>query len=204
MSNTIEQIAAGVLIFGAIGVCVAAIIGFVVLCNRFKAWLRGVPRLSKKQLDRHAMWRLRQIGEGRMNAHTACRIIPSEADLLASEAAFLREAEQASRVIAAKKKAKQEAAQPAQPEIAPRDIVFEDGKAIISPHVHIGMPVSTLRLTFQDGETLDIRSNLEFVGLDEEGFRVAYDAFLKTQAELDGLKGSPPPLNSKFWRERGV
>ena len=107
------------------------------------------------------MWRLRQIGEGRMDARTACMIIPSEADLLASEAAFLREAEQASREIAAKK----EAAQPAQPEIAPQDIVFEDGKAIISPHVHVAMPVSTMRLTFQGGETLDIPSNLEFVGV---------------------------------------
>ena len=60
-----------------------------------------------------------------------------------------------------------------------------------------------MRLTFQDGTELDIPSNLEFVGLDEEGFRVAYDAFLKTQAELGGLKGQSPPLNSKFWRERG-
>ena len=57
------------------------------------------------------MWRLRQIGEARMNARTACRIIPSEADLLASEAAFLQEAEQAKRVMAARK----EAAQPSQP-----------------------------------------------------------------------------------------
>ena len=54
------------------------------------------------------------------------------------------------------------------------------------------------------GETLDIPSNLEFVGFDEEEFRVAYDAFQKTPAELGGLKESPPPLNSKFWRERGV
>jgi hypothetical protein len=200
MSNTIEQVAAGVLIFGSIGACIAAIIGFVVLCNRLKAWLRGIPRLSKKQLDRHAMWRLRQIGEGRMDARTACIIIPSEADLLASEAAFLREAEHASREIAAKK----EATQPAQPEIAPQDIAFEDGKAIISPHVHVAMPVSTMRLTFQGGETLDIPSNLEFVGLDEEEFRVAYAAFLKTQAELGGLKGPVPPLNSKFWRDRGL
>ena len=33
MSNTIEQIAAGVLIFGSIGAYIAAIIGFVVLCE---------------------------------------------------------------------------------------------------------------------------------------------------------------------------
>ena len=68
----------------------------------------------------------------------------------------------------------------------------------------MSVPVSTMRLTFQGGETLDFPSNLKFVGLDEEGFRVAYDAFLKTQAELRGLKGSAPPLNSKFWRERGL
>ena len=59
-----------------------------------------------------------------------------------------------------------------------------------------------MRLTFQGGETLDIPSNLEFVGLDEEGFRVAYNAFRKTQAELGGLKGPAPPLNGKFWRRR--
>ena len=198
MSNIIEQAAAGVLVFDSIGVCIAAIIGFVVLCNRLKAWLRGIPRLSKKQLDRHAMWRLRQIGEGRTDTRTACRIIPSEVDLLASEAAFLREAEQAKREIAAKK----EAAQPAQPEIAPQDIAFEDGKAIIRPHTRMSVPVSTMRLTFQDGTELDISADLEFAGLGEEEFRVAYDAFLKTQAELGGLKVPAPPLNGKFWRDR--
>ena len=61
-----------------------------------------------------------------------------------------------------------------------------------------------MRLTFQDGTELDISADIEFAGLSEEDFRVAYDAFLKTQAELGGLKGPPPPLNSKFWRERGV
>ena len=200
MSNTIEQVAAGVLIFGSIGACIAAIIGLVVLCDRIKNWFLGIPRLSKKQRDRIAMWRLRQIGEGRMDAHTARMVIPSEADLLASEAAFLQEAEQAKRVMAARK----EAAQPAQSEIAPQDIVFEDGKAIVRPHTRMSVPVSTMRLTFQDGTELDISADLEFAGLGEEEFRVAYAAFLKTQAELGGLKGSPPPLNGKFWRERGV
>ena len=200
MSNTIEQVAAGVLIFGSIGACIATIIGFVVLCDRFKDWFLGVSRLSKKQLDRHAMWRLRQIGEGRMDARTACKIIPSEAELLASEAAFEQEVEQAKREIAAK----QEAAQPAQPEIAPQDIIFEDGKAIVRPHTRMSVPVSTMRLTFQDGSEWDISADIEFAGLSEEDFRAAYDAFLKTQAELGGLKVSPPPLNSKFWRERGL
>ena len=87
--------------------------------------------------------------------------------------------------------------------MAPQDVLFEGGKAVIRPHVHLKeLPVSTLRLTFQDGTELDIPANLEFAGLDEKEFRVAYDAFLKTQAELGGLKGPPPPLNSKFWRER--
>ena len=200
MNNTVEQVAAGVLVFGAIGVCIAAIIGFVVLCDRIKDWFCGVPHISKKQHDRMAMWRLRQIGEGRMNAHTARMVIPSEADLLASEAAFLQEAEQAKRVMAARK----EAAQPAQPEIAPQDIVFEDGRAIVRPHTRMSVPVSTMRLTFQDGTEWDISADIEFAGLSEEDFRAAYDAFLKTQAELGGLKVSPPPLNSKFWRDRGL
>ena len=204
MSNTIEQVAAGVLIVGSIGVCIAAIIGFVALCDRIKDWFLGVPRLSNKQLDRIAMWRLRQIGEGRMDGHTARVVIPSETELLASEAAFLREAEQAKREITAKKKAKQEAVQPAQPEIAPQDIIFENGKAIIRPHTRMSVPVSTMRLTFQDGSEWDISADIEFAGLSEEDFRVAYDAFLKTQAELGGLKGPVPPLNGKFWRERGV
>ncbi len=204
MSDTIEQVAAGVLIFGSIGACGAAIVGLVVLCERIKEWFLGVRRLSKKQLDRHAVWRLRQIGEGRMDARTACRTIPSEADLLASEAAFLREAEQAKREIAAKKKAKQKAAQLVPPEIAQQDIIFEDGKAIIRPHARMSVAVSTMRLTFQDGTEWDISADIEFAGLSEEDFRVAYDAFLKTQAELGGLKEPVPPLNSKFWRERGV
>ena len=204
MSNTIEQVATGVLIVGSIGVCIAAIIGFVVLCDRIKDWFLGVPRLSKKQLDRIAMWRLRQIGEGRMDGHTARVVIPSETELLASEAAFLREAEQAKREITAKKRAKQEAVQPAQPEIAPQDIIFENGKAIIRPHTRMSVPVSTMRLTFQDGSEWDISADIEFAGLSEEEFRAAYNAFLKTQAELGGLEGSPQPLNSKFWRERGV
>ncbi len=202
--SIIEQVAAGALSVVFLAGFVAAAIGFAVLCDRIKAWLCGVPRLSKKQRDRIAMWRLRQIGEGRMDSRAACRIIPSEADLLASEAAFLQEAKQAKREIAAKKKAKQEAAQPAQSEIAPQDIIFEDGKAIIRPHTRMSVAVSTMRLTFQDGTELDISADLEFAGLDEEEFRFAYDAFLKTQAELGGLKGAPPPLNGKFWRERGV
>ena len=63
-------------------------------------------------------------------------------------------------------------------------------------------PVSTLRLTFQDGEELDIPSNIELAGLSEEDFRIAYAAFTKTQAELRGIQ-NPPPLNSRFWKDSG-
>jgi hypothetical protein len=45
------------------------------------------------------------------------------------------------------------------------------------------MPVSTLRLTFQDGTELDVSADLEFAGLYEEEFRAAYAAFLKTQVD---------------------
>ena len=144
--------------------------------------------------------RLDARGIIRLDSHTACKIIPSEADLLASEAAFLQEGEWAKREIAPK----QEAVQPAQPETTPQDIIFEDGKAIIRPHTRMSVPVSTMRLTFQDGTEWDISADIEFAGLSEEDFRVAYDAFLKTQVELGGLKGPVPPLNGKFWRERGV
>ena len=88
----------------------------------------------------------------------------------------------------------------AEPANAPQDIIFEDGKAAVRPYVHVAMPVSTMRITFADGDELDMFSDLEFVGLSEEEFRVAYDAFLKTQAELGGLKGPMPPLNSRLWR----
>jgi hypothetical protein len=84
-----------------------------------------------------------------------------------------------------------------------RPIIFEDGKAIIRPHPRMSVPVSTMRLTFQDGTELDIPADLEFAGLSEEEFRVAYAAFTKTQAELRGIK-VPPPLNSKFWRDRSL
>jgi hypothetical protein len=59
-----------------------------------------------------------------------------------------------------------------------------------------------MRLTFQDGEELDVSSDIEFPGLSEEDFRVAYAAFTRTQAELRGIE-IPPPLNSKFWKDRG-
>ena len=200
MSSTIEQVAAGVLIFGSIGAFVAAIIGFVVLCNRFKAWLRGVPRVSMKQRKRIRAWQHRQLIKHRYDSAFIPLMEPTESELEQEEVEIAAESAARER----QQIAKQEAAQPAPPEIAPQDIIFEDGKAIIRPHTRMSVPVSTMRLTFADGTELDIPADLEFAGLDEEEFRVAYDAFLKTQAELGGLKGPVPPLNGKFWRERGV
>jgi hypothetical protein len=52
------------------------------------------------------------------------------------------------------------------------------------------MPVSTMRLTYSDGDKLDIFSDLEFVGLSEEEFRGRLRMrSLETQAELRGLNG---------------
>ena len=88
------------------------------------------------------------------------------------------------------------------PEAERPEILFENGKAIIRPHTRMLVPVSTMRLTFQDGEELDVSSDIEFAGLREEDFRVAYAAFTRTQAELRGIEISPP-LNSSFWKDRG-
>jgi hypothetical protein len=185
----------------AAGVYIVALIGFVILCNAIMDWLCGVPPVSMKQRERIGTWRLRQIMKGRAIHRDVLQLEPTESELDQAEAEIAAE-------IAARERrqaAKQDAAPSAQPKVAPKDVLFEHGKAVIRPHVHLKeMPVSTLRLTFQDGTELDISADLEFAGLNEEEFRVAYDAFLKTQAELGGLKGPPPPLNSKFWRERGL
>ncbi len=200
MSNTIEQVAAGALIVGSIAAYVAAIIGFVVLCDRLKAWLCGVPHVSMKQRKRIRAWQHRQLIKHRYDPTFVPLMEPTESELEQEEA-------EAAAEIAARERrqaAKQEAVRPVPPEIAPQDIIFENGKAIIRPHARMSVAVSTMRLTFQDGSEWDISADIEFAGLSEEDFRAAYDAFLNTQAELGGLKGSPPPLNSKFWRERGV
>ena len=51
-----------------------------------------------------------------------------------------------------------------EPEADRPEILFENGKAIIRPHTHMVVPVSTMRLTFQDGEELDVSSDMEFAG----------------------------------------
>ena len=199
MSNTVEQVAAGVLIFGSIGAYVAAIIGFVVLCDRIKAWLCGVPHVSMKQRKRIRAWQHRQLIKHRDDPAFIPLMEPTESELAQEEA------EIAAGIAARERQqpAKQEAVQPSQPEVAPQDIIFQDGKAIIRPHTRMSVPVSTMRLTFQDGTEWDICADVEFAGLSEEDFRAAYAAFTKTQAELRGIE-VPPPLNSKFWRDRGL
>ena len=110
-----------------------AIIGFAILCNRIKDWLCGVPPVSMKQRERIGTWRLRQIMKGRATHRDVLQLEPTESELDQEEAEIAAE-------IAARERrqaAKQDAAPPAQPEVAPQDIIFEDGKAIISPHVHL-------------------------------------------------------------------
>jgi hypothetical protein len=46
-------------------------------------------------------------------------------------------------------------------------------------YTRVPAPISTLRLTFQDGEELDIPSDIELAGLSKEDFRIAYAAFTK-------------------------
>jgi hypothetical protein len=196
MSNTIEQVAAGVLFVVYMAACIAAIIGFVVLCNRVKGWFQGVPYVSGRKHERIRTWQ-RQFIKGRDD--------PAFIPLLEStESELEQEAAEIAAEIAARKRrqaAKKETAQPAQPAPEPPEILFEDGKAVIRPHTRISVPVSTMRLTFQDGTEWDISADVEFAGLSEEDFRAAYAAFTKTQAELRGIE-APPPLNSKFWKDR--
>ena len=109
MSNVI-QIAAGVYI--------VAIIGFVVLYNRVKDWLCGVPPVSMKQRERMGTCRLRQIMKGRATHRDVLQLEPSESELDQEEAEIAAE-------IAAKERrqaAKQAAAPPAQPAVTPQDV----------------------------------------------------------------------------------
>ena len=96
-----EQIVTGMMLVGLMAV--GAGICIVIASDKAQRWLVGERTMPKAQRDRIAMWRLRMIAEGRMDARTSCVVIPSEADLLASEAAFLHEVEQTKRQIAARK-----------------------------------------------------------------------------------------------------
>ena len=82
MSN-ITQIAAGVYI--------VAIIGFVILCNRTKNWLCGVPPVSMKQRERIGTWRLRQIMKGRATHRDVLQLDPTESELEQEEAEMAAE-----------------------------------------------------------------------------------------------------------------
>ena len=69
-----------------------------------------------------------------------------------------------------------------------------------SPEPGIVWPSNVLKIQFQDGEELEIASDLSFVGLDEEGFKTAYEAFTRTRAELFGTARAPE-LNSKIQQD---
>ena len=101
-----EVVTVGILIGFMVGLAGAGFCA-VLACDKAQRWLAGERTIPKAQRDRIARWRLRMIGEGRMDARTACMVIPNEADLLASETAFLHEAEQAKREIAAREERKE-------------------------------------------------------------------------------------------------
>jgi hypothetical protein len=303
-------------------------IGIACLSQRIKDWLGGIPRLSKEQCDMIALWRLRQIGEGKMDSRTAITIIPSEHDLALMIAEIKAEAgavggeltpvappaaskpqkvsapqvikESAPRVTSVIElvvdpafKVNMEPATQAFHEVVSdhreflRELVRkgrfaevvenfrrEEGRThksircacavaeamldaiqdvylpgrrvcrikpergndgetayrctffvensigrrplqasdmsltqtIVSkrpepePAPVFGWPTNSMRLNFQDGEEMEIASDLFFVGLDEAGFRLAYEAFQKTRAELFGTEKAPE-LNSKIQRD---
>jgi hypothetical protein len=97
-----QLVTVGILIGFMVGLAGAGFCA-VLACDKAQRWLAGERTIPKAQRDRIGRWKLRMIGEGRMDARTACMVIPSEADLLASEAALLHEAEEAKREIAASK-----------------------------------------------------------------------------------------------------
>ena len=191
-----EQIAAGALLFIFMAGLVAVAIGF---CDRLKDRPSGIPRIRKAQRNLVNVWRLRMIAKGHATRKTAPLLMPSQQELDAMLAEIAEEAQQSASRIARETDPLVQVSP--EPEADRPEILFENGKAIIRPHTHMVVPVSTMRLTFQDGEELDVSSNMEFAGLSEEDFRAAYAAFTRTQAELRGIE-SPPPLNSKFWKDR--
>ena len=192
-----EQIAAGALLFIFM---VAVAIGFVIFCDGLKDRFSGMPRIPKAQRNLVNVWRLRMIAKGHATWKTAPLLMPSQQELDAMIAEIAEEAQQSASRIATKTDSLVQVSP--EPEAERPEILFENGKAIIRPHTHMLVPVSTMRLTFQDGEELDVFSEMEFAGLSEEDFRAAYAAFTRTQAELRDIEISPP-LNSKFWKDRG-
>ena len=63
-----------------------AIIGFVILRNRIKDWLCGVPPVSIKQRELIGTWRLRQIAKGRATHRDVLQWEPTESELAQEEA----------------------------------------------------------------------------------------------------------------------
>jgi hypothetical protein len=198
MSGITEQVASGAVPVVMMAAFVAAGIGFVVFCDRLKDWLSGIPRVRKAQRNLVNAWRLRMIAKGHATWRTAPLLVPSKDALDAMMAEIAEETQRPAARIATKADS---LVQSPGPEAERPEILFENGKAIIRPHTRLPVPVSTMRLTFQDGTEWDISADVEFAGLNEEDFRNAYAAFTKTQAELRGIE-NPPPINSKFWSAR--
>ena len=123
---------------------------------------------------------LHEIGKGRMDWRTAVKIVPSNTDLEPLLAEMKHDAETAASRTSASFLAPPAPA--AMRKLKPVPEMFD-----------------TLRIVFQDGEEMDIRSDWGFVRLDEEEFKIAYKAFEKARAEIYGLP-NPPELNSKFQR----
>jgi hypothetical protein len=187
MNSLLEQVAAGAPLILVIILFVGGSIAFVCLCDWIKDLFSDTPRLLKKQRSRISVWQLWQIMKGRATYRTASLSVPTER-------------ERNWRKLKSPEPPVVQAAPIPEPKAEHPEILFENGKAVIRPHTRVPAPVSTMRLTFQDGEELDISSDIELAGLSEEDFRTAYAAFTKTQADLRGIQ-NPPPLNSKFWKD---
>lgn len=160
--------------FGALmgASCAGAFLVLVAAKSLKKKLVDGPQEKRRKELIN--LWRLHEIGKGRMEWRTALKIVPSRTDLDALLAELKHDAETAFFAPSAPA---------AMRKLKPVPEMFD-----------------TLRIVFQGGEEMDIRSDWGFVRLDEEEFRIAYKAFEKSRAEIYGLP-KPPELNSKFQRD---
>ena len=167
--------------FGALmGAFCAGAFLVVVAVKSLKEKLANGPQ-GKKRKELINLWRLHEIGKGRMDWRTAVKIVPSNTDLDALLAEMKHDAETAASRTSASFFAPPAPA--AMRKLKPVPEMFD-----------------TLRIVFQDGEEIDIRSDWGFVRLDEEEFNIAYKAFEKSRAEIYGLP-KPPELNSKLQRD---
>jgi hypothetical protein len=76
-----EQVAVGLGLLVVMAALIRGSMSVACLCQRIRDWFCGIPRLSKEQRDMINLWRLRQIGKGRMDSRTAITTVPSEHDL---------------------------------------------------------------------------------------------------------------------------